>query len=83
MIYKVDTAKLIADLTDLEDLAELANRKKFERYKTLDGIEELGDVVADVAKLAKSIGARLDQLYREREREVELNHQQYLAELAN
>jgi NTP pyrophosphatase (non-canonical NTP hydrolase) len=83
MIYKVDTAKLINDLSELEDLAELANRKKFERYKTLDGIEELGDVVADVAKLAKSVGSRLDQLYREREREVELNRKQYLADLAN
>jgi NTP pyrophosphatase (non-canonical NTP hydrolase) len=83
MIYKVDTAKLVNDLSELEDLAELANRKKFERYKTLDGIEELGDVVADVAKLAKSVGSRLDQLYREREREVELNRKQYLADLAN
>jgi hypothetical protein len=83
MRYEVDTAKLINDLSELEDLAELANRKKFERYKTLDGIESLADTVADVAKLARSIESRLDQLYREREREVELNQKQYLADLAN
>jgi hypothetical protein len=83
MRYEVDTAKLINDLSELEDLAELANRKKFERYKTADGVNDLGDVVADVAKLARSIESRLNQLYDQRIIEAERRQKQYLADLAN
>lgn len=83
MIEPVNTAKLLAHITDLEDLAEWLNRKKFELYKTADGIESMADKAADIAKLARSIESRLDRLQQERLADAKRRHDEYLKDLAS